>query len=76
MFGECIKDKLRVESQDSEPAELTDNDLNALGYAAEYVLGSTLFLEVYRSNTTSYHCNLLRNLKIGVSTIHLSTMNT
>ena len=37
MFGECIKDKFHVESQDSEPAELTDNDLNALRYAAGYV---------------------------------------
>ena len=37
MFGECIKDKFHIESQDSEPAELIDNDLNALRYAAGYV---------------------------------------
>ena len=37
MFGESIKDKFHVESQDSEPAELTDNNLNALRDAAGYV---------------------------------------
>ena len=37
VFGEHVKVKLHVESQDSEPAELTDNDLNVLRYAAGYV---------------------------------------
>ena len=37
VFGECIKEKFHVESQDSESAELTENDLNALRYAAGYV---------------------------------------
>ena len=37
VFGEFVKEKFHVESQDSEPAELTDNDLNALQYAAGYV---------------------------------------
>ena len=37
VFGEFVKEKFHVEPQDSEPAELTDNDLNALRYAAGYV---------------------------------------
>lgn len=37
VFGEHVKVKFHVESQDSEPAELTDNDLNALRCAAGYV---------------------------------------
>ena len=47
-----------------------------LQHTVFFYTGLHLFLGVYRSNTTSYHCNLLGNLKIGVSTIHLSTMNT
>ena len=37
MFEEHIKAKFHIEAQDPEPAELTDNDLNALRYAAGYV---------------------------------------
>lgn len=37
VFVEHVKVKFHVEEQDVEPAELTDNDLNALRYAAGYV---------------------------------------
>ena len=37
VFGEHIKVKFRVDAKDPEPAELTDDDLNALRYAAGYV---------------------------------------
>ena len=37
VFGEFVKEKFHIQSQDSEPTELTDNDLNALWYAVGYV---------------------------------------
>ena len=37
LFGEHVKAKFEVEAQCVEPTELTENDLNALRYAAGYV---------------------------------------
>ena len=37
VFGEHVKVKFHVEAPDTELPELTDSDLNALRYAAEYV---------------------------------------